>query len=286
MATLREYFFTEFTALTSRFECAFRRPADEAIITVTAAVHYDFESFVQYVSCFITEDRYTPEIAAWVSQFPNHIVEAAAGVEVTSTHPAVHERSTVSRELPFSNRVFLYIDAVVPTSEAEGLIDAAAESGIHLQIKDKGYSNFMTANEKPRAFISHDSRDKPGFVGPLAAKLRSMMCPVWYDEYSLQVGDSLRESIDKGLKDAPTCIVVLSPSFLSNPGWTKAEFNAAMGKHISNGGSVLLPIWHNVGRAEVADFSPMVADLVALRSDTDLDELAQKLFARVMTSAG
>jgi cyclophilin family peptidyl-prolyl cis-trans isomerase len=49
---------------------------------------------------------------------------------------------------------------------------------------------------------------------------------------------------------------------------------AAMGKHFSAGGSVLLPIWHGVSKAEVAAYNPMVADIQALRSDEGLDALA------------
>ncbi len=77
---------------------------------------------------------------------------------------------------------------------------------------------------------------------------------------------------------AHKCILVLSPAFLDNAGWTKAEFNAVMGKHINAGGSVVLPIWHNVSRPEVFEFSPIVADIVALQSSLGLDELARRLF--------
>jgi hypothetical protein len=111
-----------------------------------------------------------------------------------------------------------------------------------------------------------------------------MMCPVWYDEYSLRVGQSLRESIDKGLSEARKCILVLSPNFLSNPGWTKGEFNAAVDMHFSKGGSVVLPIWLNVSRKDVAEYSPLVVDIVALKADMNIDELARKLFVEINPS--
>ncbi|MGW4126044.1 toll/interleukin-1 receptor domain-containing protein [Nocardia sp. NPDC004711] len=87
-----------------------------------------------------------------------------------------------------------------------------------------------------------------------------------------------RESIDRGLAEAPKCIVVLSPNFLSNPGWAKGEFNAAMNNHFRAGGGVVLPIWHNVASADVATYSSLVSDISALRSDIGLDVLADKLF--------
>ncbi len=45
-------------------------------------------------------------------------------------------------------------------------------------------------------FISHASEDKDIFVRPLAYKLVQFGFEVWYDEFSLQIGDKLRESID------------------------------------------------------------------------------------------
>ncbi len=65
------------------------------------------------------------------------------------------------------------------------------------------------------AFICHASEDKDVFVRPLAEKLRESHLEIWYDEFSLKVGDSLRESIDKGLSKCRFGIVILSPAFFN-----------------------------------------------------------------------
>jgi hypothetical protein len=58
----------------------------------------------------------------------------------------------------------------------------------------------MKDNSKPwDVFISHTSKDKDLFVRPLAVALQSLGVSVWYDEFSLHLGDSLSKSIDKGL---------------------------------------------------------------------------------------
>src|ERR1019366_1994575 len=106
-------------------------------------------------------------------------------------------------------------------------------------------------------------RDKDRVARPLARRLASMLCPVWYDEFSLKPGDSLREGIDRGLAECPKCIVILSRSFLNNPGWTKGEFNAIVTRHFTEGGSVLIPIWHRVSSKAVREYSALVADIVA-----------------------
>ena len=38
---------------------------------------------------------------------------------------------------------------------------------------------------------------KKGIARPIASELRSLMCPAWFDEFSLKVGDSLREKRHK-----------------------------------------------------------------------------------------
>jgi hypothetical protein len=48
-------------------------------------------------------------------------------------------------------------------------------------------------------FICHASEDKEDLVRPLAAGLRKQGFKVWFDEFTLVVGDSLRRSIDLGL---------------------------------------------------------------------------------------
>lgn len=59
----------------------------------------------------------------------------------------------------------------------------------------------------------HASEDKAALARPLAERLRAEHVEVWYDEFSLSVGDSLRRSIDRGLSQSRFGIVVLSPSF-------------------------------------------------------------------------
>jgi len=49
------------------------------------------------------------------------------------------------------------------------------------------------------AFICHASEDKDEFVRSLAEMLRAHHLEIWYDEFTLGVGDKLRRTIDKGL---------------------------------------------------------------------------------------
>ena len=62
-------------------------------------------------------------------------------------------------------------------------------------------------------FISHTSEDKDEVVRPLATALRDAGLKVWYDEFELRIGDSLRRKIDKGLASSRFGVVVLSQDF-------------------------------------------------------------------------
>jgi hypothetical protein len=114
-------------------------------------------------------------------------------------------------------------------------------------------------------FISHASEDKDSFVRPLAQELQSRGVRVWYDEFALTVGDSLRRSIDRGLADSRFGIVVLSSAFFAK-NWPQYELDGLVTKETSSGKKVILPIWHKVSKDEVASYSPTLADKVALNT--------------------
>lgn len=50
----------------------------------------------------------------------------------------------------------------------------------------------------------------------LVNNLESKGIKVWYDAHIMNIGDSLRESIDKGLKNSLCGVVVLSKIFANN----------------------------------------------------------------------
>lgn len=52
----------------------------------------------------------------------------------------------------------------------------------------------------PDVFICHTSEDKETFVRLLAEQLKKVLLNVWYDDFSMQLGDSVRNTIEHGLK--------------------------------------------------------------------------------------
>ncbi len=125
-------------------------------------------------------------------------------------------------------------------------------------------------------FISHSSEDKEDFVRPLANELQNIGIKVWYDEFELKLGDSLRRSIDHGLINSKYGIIVLSTSFFKR-NWTQYELDGFVNREM-NGLKVILPIWHKVSKDEVQNFSPSLADKVALNSSIySTKEIAEEI---------
>lgn len=132
-------------------------------------------------------------------------------------------------------------------------------------------------------FICHASEDKEEFVRPLAQALIEHRVDVWYDDFSLKVGDSLRESIDRGLANSRFGVVVLSPNFF-NKRWAIRELNGLVAREMAEGRKLLLPIFHNINSTQVANFSPPIADVLAISSDRGLDAVVVELLKTLRPS--
>ncbi|MDU0307252.1 toll/interleukin-1 receptor domain-containing protein [Rhizobium sp. 10PS4] len=113
-------------------------------------------------------------------------------------------------------------------------------------------------------FISHASEDKEDFVQPLADALAAFGVRVWYDKFTLKIGDSLSRSIDRGLSKSNYGLIVLSPSFISKS-WPEYELRGLTARELS-GDKIILPIWHNVSHRDILNFSPPLADKLAVDS--------------------
>jgi TIR domain len=126
------------------------------------------------------------------------------------------------------------------------------------------------------AFISHASEDKEDFVRPLAERLRDEHIEVWYDEFSLHVGDGLRRSIDRGLAQSRFGIVVLSHNFFAKQ-WPQWELDGLVSRQMGSGETLILPIWRGLTRDDVLGYSPSLADKLAVDVDAGLEEVVRRL---------
>jgi hypothetical protein len=137
-------------------------------------------------------------------------------------------------------------------SIAENLAEEAPEPGVD---RAKAYD----------VFISHAGEDKDAVVRPLAGELVDRGVSVWFDEFELRIGDSLRRKIDHGIARSRFGIVVVSRSFFAKS-WPQYELDGLVTRERS-GKQVILPVWHEITKDEIEDESPSLADKVALATD-------------------
>jgi TIR domain-containing protein len=125
------------------------------------------------------------------------------------------------------------------------------------------------------------SEDKESIVRPLAHALVDRGVKVWYDEFTMRVGDSLRRKIDTGIARSRFGLVVPSHAFFAKR-WTQYELDGLVTMAVDER-QILLPIWHGVSKDEVIGFSPSLADRVALNTSVStVAEIADELAAVIL----
>jgi len=125
-------------------------------------------------------------------------------------------------------------------------------------------------------FICHASEDKDSFVRPLAEALRNQHLEVWYDEFTLTLGDSIRRAIDIGLRQSTYGIAVLSKAFFDK-NWPQYELDGLVEREMAGGQKVILTIWHGVTHDDVAAYSPALAGKWAISTDRGLDDVVAEV---------
>lgn len=281
MATLREYFTKDGASnLTTHQDWPMENlETGEKLGDLTARLHFDFEAFAKYISFYIPEmlGVQCPEAVA-LNQISTILKwpEKSVGVHMGRGGERVD-----GRDLIFTGQVYLYSERPVAEEQKIRMIEESNASGHHLTFRSIEYMEERNKWERPRAFISHDSRDKKEIAEPIALQLQKWMCPVWFDQYSLKVGDSLREGIEKGLQECQKCILILTPNFLNNNGWSRREYDSIFTRELVEKQRVILPIWHDVSAEDVYRYSPILADRVGAQWTVGVEEVARKLLAAI-----
>lgn len=139
-------------------------------------------------------------------------------------------------------------------------------------------SNPVSTRAEYDVFVCHATEDKAAVARPLATALAAREISVWYDEFELRIGDSLRRKIDTGIARSRFGLVVLSHPFFGK-GRAQYELDGLVTRSTDDK-QVLLPVWHEISKEQVADQSPSLADKVALKtSDLTIGEIADQIAA-------
>lgn len=299
MASLREYFDNDFNSAAR----VYVRLQGVELQNVDVALLYDFSAFAGFLACYVKGSALPLEYYLRLIEAMQHgksqvtldgKVVLPAGRSFPGRLEIVNQDTFLLRaqfhgdpewvstaDILVSNRIFIYSETQLDASEFSRLKDKGRQLGQHLQFRSLNHAIARSKAETPLAFVSHDSRDKATVATKIASGLQRLMCPVWYDEYSLKVGDNLRDSIESGLKTCRKCILVLSPNFLSNGGWTKREFDSIFTREILERQQLVLPVWCGVTKKEVFDYSPSLLNIKGL----DWQQLGEIEVCRLLTRA-
>jgi hypothetical protein len=125
-------------------------------------------------------------------------------------------------------------------------------------------------------FISHASEDKAEVARPLADALIERDLRVWYDEYTLTLGDTLSREIDRGLASCQFGVVILSPSFFAKE-WPRQELDALVAREVNEGTKRILPVWHNIDHHGIAQHSPILAGKLGIPTTRGITAVATEI---------
>jgi hypothetical protein len=91
-----------------------------------------------------------------------------------------------------------------------------------------------------QVFLCYAREDKM-FSDRLAISLSESTIPVWYAPWELNVGDSIVDRINEGIRGSSYLCVVLSPASVEKD-WCRQELNAALNMKLKNRGIQILPV--------------------------------------------
>ncbi len=300
MATIREYFEKDLAGC-FRVYCTLPHAGEE----VEAIILYDLSVAMAYISLFVpSRDEVGKFCKGLLSSMDYGNIQLRLSGEITlpapmnfpgevriENKPGEFElgyrlfgdpRWRSTKDVTSTMRVFIYSESDLPDEEIIELQKSMETKGFLLQFRGEKYLMMRRKFDVPLAFICHDSRDNEDVARPIAGYLQQQLCPVWYDEFSLPVGANLRRSIEKGLKECKKCILVLSPFFFNNSGWTRKEFDSVFTREILEGQGIVLPVWHNVSKEAVHEYSPSLLNVKGLDWSLGEEEVCRKLHAAIV----
>lgn len=222
------------------------------------------------------------QLRAMINAWKVHGLECAAA-EYETKYFTGQQRG--GKPAPFGQVVLGKMEFLKMVKGAEDLVYKKLQSRLVQACPD-----YLAVMQKENAlmlkrdvFISHASEDKAALAKELADQLIKEGISVWYDEYSISLGDDLLQKIDEGLVNSQFGVIIFSPNFFAvKKTWTHKEYSALVAGEEVKKGRRILPVWLNITKEELFEKSPTIANRVALlASQMTVEEMAKKIAERV-----
>jgi hypothetical protein len=134
----------------------------------------------------------------------------------------------------------------------------------------------VIAAKQPLVYLAHGSEDKETIVRPLAHRLMERGIDVWFDNWEIRSGDSLRQKMEEGLGNCTHFVVVLTPTSTTKP-WVNAEIDAAFVRRVA-GVSKLIALRCGI---DVSSLSPFLAAQLSPEFRNGSEEDFERLVADI-----
>ena len=128
-----------------------------------------------------------------------------------------------------------------------------------------------------KAFISHSSKDNKD-LERIISYLNGQNLPVWFDKYSISVGDSITESVQTGIEESDMVIFWVTDNFLASK-WCRFEMNAYIKRLIEEEIRIIIMLYDEI---EVKKLPLFLQDIKHIkRGERTVIEVAEEI-ARVV----
>lgn len=134
---------------------------------------------------------------------------------------------------------------------------------------------YEPANRERLVYLAHASEDKL-IVKPLAEGLMQRGINVWYDNWEIGYGDSLRRKMEEGLGNCTHFVVLLTETSIKKP-WVNEEIDAGLMGAVE-GTAKFIGLRHRLPLALVSPFLKSRLTPEFQEGDAGLAELAAEIF--------
>jgi hypothetical protein len=131
------------------------------------------------------------------------------------------------------------------------------------------------ATRERLVYLAHATNDK-AVAKPLAEGLVARGVPVWYDNWEIGYGDSLRRKMEQGLGDCTHFVVLLTETSVAKP-WVNEEIDAGLMGAVE-GTAKFIGLRHNLPLSAVSPFLRTRLTPEYVPGDEGLDALAAEIY--------
>jgi hypothetical protein len=195
----------------------------------------------------------------------NKLIKRFRGVAASMTDPStgMHPLVLAWKTPPASIRI------VTTGSETYAM---ALETRLDKNRSDSG----SEATETPVVYFAHASEDKVT-ARPIVQHLISNGIDVWFDEWEIGAGDSLRRKMDEGLSNCSHFLVLLTEAALKKP-WVNEEIDAGFIQKVE-GKSKFIPL--RMGLSLMA-LPPLLKTMLSPEIAPDNEPALQQLVNQIL----